>query len=170
VGADALSLLDVWQDCWSDCWQDCWGAGAAIPIADLRPALAAYLLAGSSVAAKVGGSRIYPVILPQGERNPSIVYNRITAQGDHHMTGPSGLAMVRMQIDAWAAKQDDADALARAIKARIDGFRGVMGDGVQDVTPVTVQGVFFDSARDDYHADAEMFRVSQDFRVWYAER
>ena len=134
-----------------------------MPLNDIRPALRSFLLADSTLAIAVGGERIFPVVLPQGQREPSIVYNRISAIGDHTMQGTSGLARPRFQIDAWAATHNAADELARLIKEALDGYSGLMGT-------VTVQGAFFDTARDDYQADINMHRVSQDFLIYFNER
>jgi hypothetical protein len=142
--------------------------------ADLRPALRAYLLADATVSAAVGGSRIHPTILPQGTNGaavPAVVWNVISEATDHHMQGASGLVMVRMQVDAYAATPDEADALARAIKDRIDGASGAWAygsDSPQD--SVTVQGAFADTARTDYQPDAKLYRSSRDYLIWFEER
>lgn len=139
-------------------------------VADLRPGLRAYLLADSSIAARVG-ARVYPVLLDQGETQDSIVYSRISDVGDHHMQGPSGLARPRMQIDCWSRTADGAASLARLVKGRIDGFRGAMPYGPgspQDA--IDVKGVFFDAARDGYDDTLKLHRVSQDFFIWFSER
>ena len=131
-------------------------------IADLRPGLRAFLLADAAVSAAVGGSRIYPVVLEQGQRGASIVYNRVTGQGDHHMEGPSGLSRPRYQIDAYAPFPDDANTLADLVKDRLDGYRGLMG-------AVMVQGCFFETERDDYQPDIDLHRVSRDYLIWFEE-
>jgi hypothetical protein len=79
------------------------------------------------------------------------------------MQGASGLARPRYQIDAYAPKADDANALADLVKARLDGYRGPMG-------AITVQGVFFETERDDYQADAKLYRASRDYFIWFEER
>ena len=138
---------------------------------DLRPALRAFLLADADIAAAVGSSRVFPVVLPQEQNGQtSIVYTRISGRGDHHMQGPSGLDRVRVQVDAWAVEPDAADELARAVKARLDGYLGPMPMDGSPPVEVTVQGVFLDSARDDYDSNAKMHRVSQDFMIWFEER
>ena len=132
-------------------------------IADLRPGLYEFLLTQSDLAVMVGGERIYPVILPQGQVNPSLVYNRVSGLGSHHMQGPSGLSRPRYQIDAYAQTPDEANALADLVKFHLDGFQGLMGS-------VNVQGVFFDTEREDYQADVNLFRVSRDYIIWLEER
>ena len=142
-----------------------------MPLADIRPALRAYLLADPTISTAVGGTRIYPTVMPQGVKATSIVYNVISEITDHHTQGPSGLVMVRMQIDAYAQTTDAADALARAVKERIDGFSGLMAYGsASPQDSVTVQGVFSETARTGYEPDAELFRSSRDFLIWFAER
>ena len=136
-------------------------------VKDIRPALRAFLLADAGIAAMVGAERIYPLVLPQGVTQPSIVYSRITGFGDHHMQGASGLTRPRLQIDAWAAAADDATDLADLVKARLDGFSGALTAGAETVE---VQGVFFDSEREDYEKDLKLYRISRDYLVWFAER
>jgi uncharacterized protein DUF3168 len=145
-----------------------------VPIADIRPALRAFLLADATVLAAVGGTRIHPIVLPQGTNGPAvpaIVHNVISEVTDHHMQGASGLVMMRLQIDAYALTASEADALARAVKNRIDGVSGVWAygsDSPQD--SVTVQGCFAETARTDYQGDHKLFRSSRDYLIHYSER
>lgn len=132
-------------------------------VADLRSALRAFLLADAAISSAVGGARVFPVVVPQGETRASVVYARISGEGDYHTQGPSGLARPRYQIDAYAKTQDEAAALANLVQDRIDGYRGLMGS-------VPVQGVFLESERDDYHDAAKLHRVSRDYVIFYAER
>jgi len=132
-------------------------------VADLRPELRLFLLDDASVFSAVGGARIFPVVLAEGEKRPSLVYNTITETTDHHTQGPSGLVMVRMQLDAYAQLPDDADTLARAVKDHLDGYRGPMG-------AIAVQGAFAETARTDYQSEPKLYRVSRDYRIFYGER
>jgi hypothetical protein len=142
-----------------------------VPLADIRPALRAFLLANPTVTAAVGGERIFPVVMPQGERRTSLVINTISETTDHHTQGSSGMVMARCQLDVYAPNPDDADTLARAVKLRIDGFAGLMPYGENSPQDsVQVQGIFSETARTDYQAEPELVRVSRDFLIWYAEK
>lgn len=138
-------------------------------VKDIRPALRAFLLADASIAAVVG-TRVYPLRMPQGERGASLVYSRVSGLGDHHMEGASGLTRPRFQIDAWATSADAATELADLVKARLDGYRGPMTTNDSPAQTVTVQGVFFESERENYDGTAEMYRVSRDYLIYFEER
>lgn len=139
-------------------------------IKDIRPALRAFLLADAQVSAMVGGARIFPLKLPQGVREPSVVYSRITGFGDHHMAGASGLTRPRFQVDAWAESVDAATRLADLVKDRLDGYRGPMTVPGSPPETVAVQGVFFETERESYDGDAELYRISRDYLIWWEER
>lgn len=140
-------------------------------LADIRQGLRAYLLAGGTISSRVGAGRIFPLVLPQGQVLDSIVYSRISGLGDHHSQGASGLSRPRFQIDCWSKTPDGADSLALLVKERIDGFRGVMEYGTTSPpSEVKVQGVFFDSEREDYDDTVKMFRSSKDYLIWFEER
>lgn len=144
---------------------------------DIRPGLRAYLLADAGIAVLIdsGASaqnryRIFPGQLPQGERRASIVYQEISSVGDHTNEGPSHLARPRYQITAWAETQDQAVALALLAKDRLDGYRGDITWGSNSpIDSVTVRGVFFDSSRDLFDADAKLYGKASDYIIWFAE-
>jgi hypothetical protein len=137
-----------------------------VSVKDLRPALRAFLLGDTAIQVIVSG-RVFPMVLPQGERRASIVYNRISGDGDHTMDGATGLARPRYQIDCWAADPDQAAALSNLVKSRIDGYRGTMGSGADQVT---VQGVFLANEGDGYDADSKLYRDRRDYFINFEER
>lgn len=137
---------------------------------DLRPGLFAFLRDDAAIGPLVtagGIARIYPVRLPQGIKLASIVYARISGQGDYVMTGPSGLVRPRYQLDSWAPTIDAASTLADLIKGALDGFTGAIGTGAN---AVEVQGVFIADEREDYDDIAQMYCVSRDFFIHHEER
>lgn len=75
------------------------------------------------------GDRVYPRRLPRDPVLPAITYRRIdTAQRVRSQSGPSGLVTPRIQFDIWATDPDVADQVAEALRLRLDGYRGQMGD------------------------------------------
>lgn len=137
---------------------------------DIRPGLFAFLAADASIAAAVtegGISRIFPIVLPAGVKKTSIVYTKVSGEGDYTMAGPSGYVRPRYQIDAWAPTVPAAASLANFIKDVLDGFTGAIGTGAN---AVFVQGVFCAGGREDYDGAVEMFRVSRDYFIHHGER
>jgi hypothetical protein len=87
------------------------------------------------------------------------------------MQGASGLARPRLQIDCWSRSADAAAALADMVKQRLDGLRGaVEWDENSPGNAVVIQGVFFESEREDYDGTAELYRTSRDYFVHFEER
>ncbi|RJP54169.1 MAG: DUF3168 domain-containing protein [Anaerolineaceae bacterium] len=137
---------------------------------DIRPALRALMLADADVSTAVGGSRIYPDILPQGVTLPSVVTNLITELTDYHMQGASGLAQVRIQVDCWALTQDIAVDLANKVKDVLSAFAGtVLYGSSSPQTSIVIQGIFADQGRDDYDSVSKLFTRRRDYFVWYEE-
>jgi len=138
-------------------------------VKDIRAGLFAFLRDDVAIGPLVtagGIARIYPVRLPQGIKLASIVYTRISGQGDYTMEGPSGYSRPRYQIDAWAPAVDAASTLANAIKDTLDGFTGAIGSGANSVF---VQGVFVSDEREDYDDIVQMYRVSRDYVIHHGE-
>jgi len=131
-------------------------------LVDAFSAIRSYLLADAAVSASVGGNRIYPLKMPQGETGSSIVLSRISAVGDHTNDGPVLLGRIRYQVDCYALTFGACADLALAVKSRLDGVRGTLSG-------ISVKGIFFDSERDGYEPETEFYRVSQDFIVWHDE-
>ncbi len=143
-------------------------------ILDYRPALRAFLLADAGIAQLVGNVRVFEFMLPQSVRAASLVYQGFPTPVDHTMQGPTGLAVERVQIDAYALSQDAATDLANRVKARLDGYRGEWPMTWLPGSPVptlTVQGVFFEGGAPIlWDADADLARKGFDFMVHFIER
>ncbi len=138
---------------------------------DIRPALHALLLGDPTINSFVGGSRIHPVLLPQGQREPSLVYRRINDFSDNHMRGDSGLQQTFMQIDSFAMTHSQAVDLADAVHDRLSGFYGIIeyGSGSPQES-FQFQGIFQSNGRDLFDEEAELYHMSRDYRMFYAER
>lgn len=141
---------------------------------DIRQGLFTFFMADAAINAAVegnvtrqnGGSRIFPIVLGQGVKKASIVYTRISGQGDYKMEGPTGYTRPRYQIAAWAPTADAAVSLANFIKDALDGFAGAMGSGANSVL---VQGVFCADQRETYDDVVQMYGVSRDYFIHHEE-
>lgn len=129
----------------------------------MEAAIIALMLAHAPLTALVGG-RIKPVVRGQGQPLPAVVFNRITGARDMTMAGPSGTAESLVQIDCYGETYAATKAVANAVRGVLSGYRGTVGG-------VEVLGVFLESERDSFDADAtaKIYRVSMDFTVWAVE-
>jgi hypothetical protein len=132
----------------------------------IETALRAQLLATPAVTALVG-QRIYALILPQKPQGgagwvPAVTYQRIAAIRENALDGATGLVGVRFQVDSWALTYAEVKDLAAAVRGALNGFAGAVGGE-------NVQGSFLLADTDRYESEVELFRVSQDFRVWHRE-
>lgn len=64
------------------------------------------------------------------------------------------------QIDSWAKTALGAADLATKCRSGLDGLRG-------SILGIRVDGVLFLDEFSDYDDDANLFRVSQDYRFWH---
>ncbi len=129
-------------------------------------AIVAILKATAAVTAIVS-SRIYAVDLPQNPTLPAIVYSRISGMRVSSMTGASGLARPRYQIDVFAYDYTTAKNLVRQVQLALEGKRGTYGG-------VNVQGILFDGDHDmnddeEENLVSDQHRVMMEFTVWHNE-
>src|SRR5262245_12794687 len=137
---------------------------------DIRPALRALLLADPTVSGLVGGSRIYPLVMPQGMRSPSVVYQRIAGVYPYTMDGPAGIVQSSVQFDSIAETNDAANQLANAVHDVLTGMKGeVFYGGNSPQSSVVFQGIFQTNERDLYDSELLLHRISRDFNVWFIE-
>jgi hypothetical protein len=123
--------------------------------------LITYLYSGAAVTALVG-QRVTPLRMDQGADLPAITVQRIDGPRVRSLTGPSGLAHPRFQLDCWGSTYASVKAVATAVRQRLDGYRGLMGS-------TTVGGVSLESDQDDFEPDTGLYRVSMDFIIWHKE-
>lgn len=125
-------------------------------------------MADPAIAAIVG-TRVFPIQLPQGTRAASIIFQRVSEIESYHNTAPSALMTTRFQFNSVSQLVDEATLLADAVKERLGGFAGPIDYAPPDGV-LNVEGIFFDTGREDYDAELEFYRVSRDYLVWYKER
>jgi hypothetical protein len=90
----------------------------------MEEAFQALLAASSGVTALVPAARINWGAHPQGSGGPYIVLTVISGNEGLTLTGPDGLSQGRVQADVYAATYGTAKAAARAVIARLHGYRG----------------------------------------------
>jgi len=107
------------------------------------------LLSGATEA----GTRVFPLVAPDGVSRPYIVYQRVAAVSENVLSGDAGLINTRLQIDAFAETYAQAQTVAAAIIALMDGW------SVQNVNLMS---------QDFFEPDTKLHRCSMDFSIWHS--
>jgi len=111
---------------------------------------------------------IYAGIAPQSKRAPFIIFQRITGNKIRDLNGPSGLAQVVFQIDAYADGYLESKQFADVIRLILDGYRGTVTIGDDSVR---IAGVSFQAERDfvEDDVDPKLYRSSVDYLFTFEE-
>lgn len=116
-------------------------------------------LSGTAALTALVGTRIYPLIIPQGATYPAVTYQRISTMArEGCMSEDDGLARARIQVTAWAETFTSA-------KAVIDQVR----QALQRWTTTGVQGSFILAEYDLYDDEAIKYGSAVDAEIVYEE-
>ena len=136
----------------------------------METALRALLISDATLVGLVGantgsspgvGPSIYWGDIPQGAKDPAVAMYKISGAPGYHMKGSDGLEASIVQINVRATSVPTMQAVSRAIKDRLSGFRGE-----RDATDF--RGIFL---RDERTASEKPgtthYQTSQlDFDIW----
>lgn len=130
----------------------------------LDEGIIAYMKATAGITALVS-TRIYPLVLPEKATLPALVVTRISTPRivSHDTSGATGdLISPRYQFDAWGASQAATKAIADALRAALNGKKGVAGG-------VTLRAALADDEAPEYDPETGLYRTRSDYIVWYQE-
>lgn len=121
----------------------------------------------AEVTSYVPASRITPVAMAQNSALVAISYFRVDGPRVYSMSGPSGYAFPRIQIDVWGRDYPEVKNVTERVRQALSGYRGV-------IAGVTVQSILFlgevDFADDqDELLPNEAYHIAMDFRVHHNE-
>lgn len=113
----------------------------------LRESIYAALIAGSPAV------RVYPNILPPNPLLPASVFTLVSRVDEENLDGTDAdLTNAHIQVDVYAQTQNEADAVAELIRARMLA--------ASDFAAWSAGG--FDAFEDD----TLLYRVMREFSVW----
>ena len=134
----------------------------------IEKGLYAYLSNESGIT-DIVSTRIFPMIVPQGQNYPAITYDRTS--GDHEITydGAEGLVEANFILKCWAATYAGAKDLADALRLVLDGF------GKSTMGSVTVNRSHLSDDSDmtpEYEGNTsniKAYGVAFDLQIYYQE-
>lgn len=105
------------------------------------------------------GTRIYPMILPQGVTYPAVEYSRVgTYPRESCMISDVGVVRARYRITAWATTFTSVKSIANQIRL-----------AMQRYTTTGVQATFIIGEYDIYDDEAEKYGAAIDIELIYTE-
>lgn len=106
-------------------------------------------------------NRIRPVLAPQGDAYPLVVYSVISDLPHPAMSRDAKPHRARVQVSSFAKKFDDMRAVDEQVRLALSRFRGTAGGVVvQDILEDTVQDLYDDSGDGVYQR-------ARDFTIFY---
>lgn len=131
-------------------------------------AVAQHLRNAPAVSEKVG-TKVHPIVIPQqvlsgAVRVPAVVYSISGVERAVSYCHTIGLIRTGMTIDCYAARYDDARALASAVREALVDYRGPMG-----TPPVPVRTANIETEFDLLDIEPGLYRISQQWSIWHEE-
>ncbi len=129
---------------------------------------ATYLLTKSAITDLVS-TRIFVDKLPESiTTRPSVTVQRISSVHMRDLSGETGIATDRIQLDVWGTTSATTDAVADAVRIAIDG-QGPLTMGTTAVIRPFDDGESSSYSTSIDGSDQGEFRVTQEWIIWYAE-
>lgn len=124
------------------------------------------VLTGNGTVSGLVGTRIYPLVLPQGVTLPAIAYQRISGVREHTHDKTGDLARPRFQWTCVATTYSSAKALANAVRAALDNYRAT-------ASTVVIEAIYVENEIDVFNESEDQgdstYGVLVDATVWHHE-
>lgn len=137
----------------------------------MKAAFRQHLLDDASISASVG-TRIYPdEYVPQSAVLPYLTFGISSRPHESSLSGASGLARARVQLDVWSDLSTETESIADDVRMLIDGYRGTLGSGGNTIV---VRNVFLDDEESSSEARTDgtgvaLYRHRMDWILWHTE-
>lgn len=112
---------------------------------------------------------VYAGIAPTNQRAPFITHQLVVGSGaSPHINGPSGIEQDQFQIDMYSENKLEVLSIARQVRLILDGFRGTVTIGADNIR---VGGVSKQTGRSlpEDNTDPKLYRQSVDYLFTYEE-
>lgn len=129
------------------------------------------ILCGSAGVSALVGDRIYPGVLAQKVVYPAIAYRLVRREILPVMEDPGASTLVssRLRIFSTAHGSDrygQAKEIDRAVYAALQGYRGIVTDGLSPADEIEIQRAFLATTFDGYEDSTQTHQVISDFTIW----
>lgn len=122
-------------------------------------------ITGSTALTALVSTRVHYNYAPISSARPNIWFRVTNDNQPLTMDGAASIHQANVDIECVGLTESDSQAVADAIKARMHGYKGTMGQ-------ITCNGAFMDDKDDDYvpfsnQSDEGAHVVSFNLNLWY---
>ena len=126
------------------------------------------LLSSDGPLSALVGTRIDPLLVPQGVAMPAVSYEQLPSRRDDTLGGPTGLVQSQWEFTCWSDLYSQARAVADALRQAVAGFSGT-------VVGVVIQAIMAPSDEHDVPANPAGKNVARRYgkvlnlEIWFCE-
>lgn len=111
------------------------------------------------------GSRVYPLIAPQGTPLPLVVYQRTGVERPQSLAGNVGNPLVTLQLTTYGTSYTSVKTIARAVRIAIDGWTGTTASVTIQRSTLLTEADGVDMPADDQMLPYYNVQQSFEFRI-----
>ena len=111
------------------------------------------------------GSRVYPLIAPQGTPLPLVVYQRTGVERPQSLAGNVGNPLVTLQLTTYGTSYTSVKTIARAVRIAIDGWTGTTASVTIQRSTLLTEADGVDMPADDQMLPYYHVQQSFEFRI-----
>ena len=111
------------------------------------------------------GSRVYPLIAPQGTPLPLVVYQRTGVERPQSLAGNVGNPVVTLQLTTYGTSYTSVKTIARAVRLTVDGWTGTTAGVTLQRTTLLTEADGVDMPADDQMLPYYSVQQSFEFRI-----
>lgn len=111
------------------------------------------------------GSRVFPLVAPQGTPLPLVVYQRTGVERPQSLSGNVGNPVVTLQLTTYGTSYTAVKNIARQIRLAVDGWTGTTASVTIQRTTLVTEADGVDLPADDQMLPYYSVQQTFDFRI-----
>lgn len=122
------------------------------------------LTSQTAVSALVG-TRIYPLLAPQGTALPLVIYQRTGVNRPQSLAGNVGNPVITLQLTSYGTSYTSVKNIARAVRLAVDGWTGTTASVTIQRTTLVSEADGVEMPADDQMLPYYSVQQSFEFRI-----
>lgn len=116
------------------------------------------ILTNNAEFAAIAGDRVYPLRIAQSATLPAVAYQKISNTPTQCKEGDTGVDRFRVQINIYAEKYPQQEALGGIIRTALNNFSGT-------VSGEKITSIIYETETDLHDDAADIFFLEQDYTI-----